>query len=120
MSTAYDAVVLHHERLADWLGGRAEQEALQAFYAAHHPEFTLITIDGVKLGLDELMRSLSGAHNAVPGLKIGIEQFEVLATAPEATVCRFLERHSPESARWTTAVLSADGQWLSVQETPVL
>lgn len=114
-----DAAVRHHDDLAAWLGGQAGPEVLERFRAAHRPEFTLVTIDGVKLTLDELMGALSTAHNAVPGLKIGIEQFEVLTQSGDTTVCRFLEQHSTGTARRTTAVLTGT-QWLTVHETAVL
>ncbi|GAA1702626.1 hypothetical protein GCM10009745_57410 [Kribbella yunnanensis] len=119
MNTLYDAVVTHHDNLAAWLGGTAGPEVLERFRAAHRPDFTLITIDGVKVGQDELMTGLSTAHNAVPGLKITIDHFEVLAQSADTTVCRFLEQHSIGTARWTTAVL-AGTQWLTVHETAVL
>ena len=119
MNTLYDAEVRHHDALAAWLGGAAGPETLEQFRAAHRPDFTLVTIDGVKLGLDELMGGLRTAHNAVPGLKITIDHFEVLAQSGSTTVCRFQEQHSIGTARWTTAVL-VDTQWLTVQETAVL
>ena len=114
-----DAVVRHHDDLAAWLGGQAGPEVLERFRAAHRPEFTLVTIDGVKLTLDELMGALSTAHNAVPGLTISIDQFEVLTQSADTTVCRFLEQHSIGTARRTTAVLVGT-QWLTVHETAVL
>ena len=61
-----------------------------------------------------------------PGLKIGIEEFEVLIRTDEVAVVRFLERHSVGSPRRVTAVLVPDAparygvRWLSVHETPVL
>ncbi len=119
MNTLYDAAVRHHDDLAAWLGGDAGPEVLERFRAAHRPEFTLITVDGVKLSLDELMGGLSTAHNAVPGLKITITQFEVLTQSADTTVCRFLEQHSIGTPRRTTAVLT-NTQWLTVHETAVL
>jgi hypothetical protein len=119
MDTLYDAVVRHHDILAAWLGGQGGPEVLEQFRTAHHPDFSLITIDGVKLTLDELLGALATAHNAVPGLKITIDQFELLTQSGDTAVCRFLEQHSIGTARWTTAVLTGP-HWLAVHETPVL
>ncbi len=119
-------VIRHHEDLARWLGSAAEPALLEAFHAAHRAEFSLIAIDGVRFDLPALMSALAGSGNAVPGLKIDIEEFEVLVRTDEVAVCRFLERHSPGSVRRVTAVLVADPtarygvRWLSVHETPVL
>ncbi|TDU86665.1 hypothetical protein EV138_0179 [Kribbella voronezhensis] len=116
----------HHEDLARWLGSEAEPALLDSIRAAHRPEFTLVAIDGAKLDLDGLLTGLAGARNAVPGLTIGIEEFEVVVRTAEVAVCRFLERHSVGSLRRTVVVLTADPagrngvRWLSVQETPVL
>lgn len=116
----------HHQDLARWLGSEAELALLDTFRAAHRPEFTLVTIDGVKVDLASLLTGLAGGRNAVPGLKIGIEEFEVVVRTAEVAVCRFLERHSAGSLRRTVAVLAADPagrngvRWLAVQETAVL
>ncbi|TDD50491.1 hypothetical protein E1263_31015 [Kribbella antibiotica] len=119
MDTLYDAVAHHHDTLAAWLGGQGGPEVLDHFRAAHHPDFALITIDGTKLALDDLMTALGTAHNAAPGLTITIDQFELITQSGDTAVCRFLEQHSTGTTRWTTAVLTGP-QWLSVQETAVL
>lgn len=119
-------VVKHHEDLARWLGSPTEPGLLEVFQAAHRPEFSLVAIDGVRVELPALMAALAGSGNAVPGLKIDIEEFEVLVRTAEVAVCRFLERHSVGSLRRVTAVLVPDPsarygvRWLSVHETPVL
>jgi hypothetical protein len=116
----------HHEDLARWLGSAAEPALLDTLGQAHLPEFTLIALDGSKLTLPALMEALSGSRNAVPGLTIGIDDFEVVLRTAEVAVCRFLELHSAGSPRRTTAVLVPDPaarygvRWLSVQETAVL
>lgn len=126
MDQLHAEVVQHHDDLARWLGGAAGPELLETFRDAHRPDFTLIAIDGARLDLPALMTALQGAHNAVPGLKIGIEEFQVLVRTAEVAVCRFLERHSGGSLRCVTAVLVSEPQarygvrWLSVHETPVL
>jgi hypothetical protein len=94
MDQLYAEVVKHHEDLANWLNGQAGPELLKTFESRHHPDFTLVTIDGDRLDLPALMTSLAGAHNAVPGLTISIEEFEVLLRTDDVVVCRFLERHS--------------------------
>lgn len=116
----------HHEDLASWLGSEAEPGLLESLQHAHRPDFTLVTLDGSKLTLPALMEALAGSRNAVPGLKIGIEDFELVIGTAEVAVCRFLEVHSVGSARRTTAVLVDDpsarygARWLSVQETAVV
>ncbi|MEV8371865.1 hypothetical protein AB0P21_03960 [Kribbella sp. NPDC056861] len=116
----------HHEDLARWLGSEAEPALLDELRQAHRPEFTLIALDGSKLTLPALLEALGGSRNAVPGLKIGIEDFEVVLRTAEVSVCRFLEVHSVGSPRRSTAVLVADPtarygvRWLSLQETAVL
>jgi hypothetical protein len=125
MDQLYAEVVHHHNDLATWLSGDGGPELLETFGNAHRPDFTLVTIDGDRLDLPDLMTSLAGAHGAVPGLKIGIEEFEVLVSTDDVTVCRFLERHTIGSSRRVTAVLTPDAQarygvrWLSVHETAV-
>lgn len=113
----------HHHDLARWLGSEAEPALLDALQIAHQPEFTLVAIDGEPLALPALMEALAASRNAVPGLKIGIEEFEVTIRTTEVAVCRFLEVHSIGTSRRTTAVLVADPtarygvRWLSVHET---
>ncbi|TWD83768.1 hypothetical protein FB561_4937 [Kribbella amoyensis] len=115
----------HHDDLAAWLGSEADPEVLATFEAMHRPEFSLVTIEGRTLDLPTLTRALAGARNAVPGMTIGIEEFEVVIRTADASVVRFLERHSPTSLRRVTAVLVPDEgarhgvRWLSVHETPV-
>jgi hypothetical protein len=119
-------VIRHHEDLARWLGTEAEPGLLDTFHAMHRPEFSLIAIDGLRLDLHALMTALAASRNAVPGLKITIEEFETVLRTADATVVRFLERHSPDSLRRVTAVFVPDPtarygvRWLSVHETPVL
>lgn len=123
MHQLYDEVVRHHDHLADWLSGAAGPELLETFTDAHHPDFTLITIDGDRLDLAALTNGLQKAHSAVPGLQIGIEEFEVALSTEQVAIVRFLERHSTGASRRTTAVLVPDGdrvRWLSVHETRVL
>jgi hypothetical protein len=89
----------------------------------HHPEFSLVAVDGARVDLAGLSDALAGARNAVPGLTIGIEQFELVIRTDQVVVCRFLERHSVGSSRRVTAVLVPDQsarygvRWLSVHET---
>lgn len=116
-------VVRHHDELARWLGTEAPAGVLEILRAAHRPEFVLVGTDGARVDQDGLMTALSGARNAVPGLKIAIEQFEVVAQTEELAVVRFVESHSVGSSRRTTAVLVPDEAapaglgWLSVHET---
>lgn len=115
----------HHDDLARWLGDSTDStdELLERFSAAHHPDFTLVTVGGDTLGLTALVEALAGARHAVPGLRITIEEFGVVAESPELVVCRFLERHSLGQSRRVTAVLvphpaARHGlRWLSVHET---
>ena len=115
----------HHHDLARWLGSEAETGLLDALRVAHQAEFSLVAIDGEKLALPGLMAALASSRNAVPGLTIGVEEFEVVAETAEVAVCRFLEVHSVGTSRRTTAVLVADVtarygvRWLSVHETAV-
>ncbi|NIK60194.1 hypothetical protein [Kribbella shirazensis] len=120
MNQLYAEVVRHHDHLANWLSGEATPDDLDRFHQAHHPDFILIAVDGTRTDLPTLMNALSTSHNAVPGLKIDIEQFEEVAHTPDLAVCRFLERHSVGGLRRVTAVLTGDLRWLAVQETPVL
>jgi hypothetical protein len=116
-------VVRHHQDLARWLGSEAEDGLLDAFQQMHRPEFSLVTIDGARLGLAELGDALAGARNAAPGLTIGIEDYELVIRTEQVVVCRFLERHSVGESRRVTAVLVPDRsarygvRWLSVHET---
>ena len=122
MDQLYDEVVRHHDHLADWLGGAAGPELLETFTAAHHPDFILVTIDGDRLDLAALTTGLEKAHSAVPGLQIGIEEFEVVLSTEQVAIVRFLERHSIGASRRSTAVLVPGGdrvRWLGVQETRV-
>ena len=74
------------------------------------------------LDLAALTTGLENAHSAVPGLQIGIEEFEVVLSTEQVAIVRFLERHSIGASRRTTAVLVPGGdrvRWLGVQETRV-
>ncbi|MGC4942972.1 hypothetical protein [Kribbella sp. DT2] len=118
-----DEVVQHHQDLARWLGTEAEDGLLDTFRQMHRPDFSLVTTDGVRLDLPALTTALAGARNAVPGLTIGIEQYELVIRTDQVVVCRFLERHSVGAPRRVTAVLTPDEsarygvRWLSVHET---
>lgn len=118
-----EEVVQHHQDLARWLGTEAEDSLLDTFRQMHRPEFTLVAIDGAKLSLAQLSDALAGARNAMPGLTISIEEFELLTDTDQVVVCRFLERHSAGDSRRVTAVLTPDEsarygvRWLSVHET---
>ncbi|GAB2587212.1 hypothetical protein [Kribbella endophytica] len=116
-------VVQHHQDLARWLGSEAEDGLLDTFRQMHSPEFSLVTTDGGRLDLPALSAALAGARNAVPGLTISIEEYELLIRTDQVVVCRFLERHSVGESRRVTAVLTPDEsarygvRWLSVHET---
>ncbi|GAB3821045.1 hypothetical protein [Kribbella italica] len=116
-------IVRHHQDLARWLGTEAEPGLLDTFRQMHRPEFSLVAVDGTRLGLAELSDALAGARNAVPGLTIGIEEYELVIRTDQVVVCRFLERHSVGESRRVTAVLTPDEsarygvRWLSVHET---
>ncbi|MEU8896334.1 hypothetical protein [Nocardia sp. NPDC048505] len=130
MSIGYETVVgeIHdqHEDLARWLGTADAVGALERFVAQLHPDFSMVTVDGVLVPRSGLLVGLSGAGHSLPGLMIDITDVEVLADTAESVVARFREvHHTPAgpAARWTTALLLPDPaarnalSWRSVHET---
>jgi hypothetical protein len=116
-----------HSLLATWLGTPASPQVLDGFAAAQHDEFSMVTVAGAVLRKAELLSGLHRARNSRPGLVIDVFDIEILCTAADTTVVRFVEQHrdgDDTEYRRTTAVLRAVTQgnryqWLAVHETAV-
>ncbi|GGK91106.1 DUF4440 domain-containing protein [Nocardia jinanensis] len=116
-----------HSLLATWLGTPASPQVLDGFAAAHHDDFSMVTIAGAVLRKTELLAALHRARNSRPGLAIEVSDIEILCATVDTTVVRFVEQHrtgDDTDYRRTTAVLRADPEqnryrWLTVHETAV-
>ncbi|WP_327150943.1 hypothetical protein [Nocardia sp. NBC_01329] len=116
-----------HSLLAAWLGTPASPQVLDAFAAAQHADFSMVTTAGAVLRKTELLAGLHRARNSRPGLAIEISDVEILCTTADTTVVRFVEQHHAGQGtdyRRTTAVLRTDPEqnryrWLTVHETTV-
>ncbi|SUD48615.1 Uncharacterized protein conserved in bacteria [Nocardia otitidiscaviarum] len=115
-----------HDDLGDWLGTAADEAARERFLTQQHPDFSMVTLDGDVLARATLTDQLRGAGGAVPGLRIEIDDIEILVRTAETAVVRFRERHhrgGTVASRLTTAVLLTDPaarnglRWRSVHET---
>ena len=115
-----------HRLLACWLGSQASGEVLDELRAAHTADFSMVTVEGQVLTLDELLEGLSGAVNSRPGLRILISNVTVVAEFPDAVLTRFLETHVAHghtSSRQVCALLQRDEQsthrlrWRYLHET---
>ncbi|MGY4719856.1 nuclear transport factor 2 family protein [Naumannella cuiyingiana] len=116
---ARDLLIEHHRLLQAWLT-RADRTSLEAFLAAHSPDFRLQTLDGRELELAGLAAELDRAGGVAPELMIEISEVEVLDDAEASLRVLFLERHrTPGSsvARRVDATLR-DGRWRQVIESP--
>ncbi|WP_328396453.1 hypothetical protein [Nocardia sp. NBC_00416] len=116
-----------HSLLAIWLGSAASPQVLDAFAAAHHDDFSMVTVAGTVARKSELVSGLHRARNSRPGLVIETSDIETLFTTADTAVVRFVENqhdgNDPEYRR-TTAVLLLDPEehryrWLTVHETAV-
>ncbi|WP_306357530.1 MULTISPECIES: hypothetical protein [unclassified Nocardia] len=114
-----------HRDLGGWLGS-ADNAARERFLGQQHAEFSMVTLDGDILTRATLADHLRGAGGAVPGLRIDIDDIEILVRTAETAAVRFRERHrhgDTVAARLTTAVLLTDPaarnglRWRSVHET---
>ncbi|WP_306361764.1 DUF4440 domain-containing protein [Nocardia sp. CC227C] len=114
-----------HDDLGGWLG-TADDAARERFLGQQHPDFSMVTLDGDILTRATLADRLRGAGGAVPGLRIDIDDIEILVRAAQTAVVRFRERHrhgETVTSRLTTAVLLTDPaarnglRWRSVHET---
>ncbi|RDI49922.1 hypothetical protein DFR68_106360 [Nocardia mexicana] len=99
---------------------------MERFAAQLHPDFSMVTVDGVIVPREQLLEGLRGAGGAASGLGIEIVDIEQLYRSPDGAVVRFKEVHrGPKgtAARLTTALLLPDPQarnglrWRSVHET---
>ncbi|MFF0634930.1 hypothetical protein ACFYTS_20755 [Nocardia sp. NPDC004151] len=114
-----------HDDLAAWLGSEAELAVFERFAAAQDPGFTMVSTDGSVVAREALLAGLRTARNAVPGLRIEIDEVVELNRVGGMIVVRFLEVHhsrNGSAARRVTAVLTAepDGYlWHSVHETAI-
>ncbi|MGW5381145.1 hypothetical protein [Nocardia sp. NPDC003963] len=116
-----------HSLLATWLGSAASPQVLDGFAAAHHDDFSMVTVAGAVLRKTELLAGLHRARNSRPGLTIEVSDIEMLCATVDTIVMRFVERHHVDDEtdyRRTTAVLRADPEqnryrWLTVHETTV-
>ncbi|MBL1075825.1 hypothetical protein JK358_15625 [Nocardia sp. 2] len=114
-----------HTDLAAWLGTEASYEVLERFAAAQHPDLTMVSTDGSIVAREPLLAGLREARNAVPGLRIEIDELIELNRVSDTVVIRFRETHhtpAETTARRVTAVLltAPDGYlWQSVHETAI-
>jgi hypothetical protein len=115
-----------HDDLGHWLGSEAAQQVFTRIVEQHHPDFSMVTVDGAVVPLAQLTEGLRMARNAAPRLRIQVVEVEVLVAGTEYAAARFRERHSGENLleeRLTTAVLVADAdarngwRWRAVHET---
>lgn len=114
-----------HDDLATWLGSEAAPEVFERFARAQYSGFTMVSTDGSVVAREELLAGLRAARNAVPGLRIEIDEVVELNRMGGTVVVRFREVHHSRTgaaARRVTAVLTAepDGYlWHSVHETAI-
>jgi hypothetical protein len=115
-----------HDDLGRWLGSEAAPEVFTRIVEQHHPDFSMVTVDGGVVPLAQLTERLRVARNTAPRLTIQVVEVDVLAAGAQYAAARFRERHSGERSfeeRLTTAVLVADAdarngwRWRAVHET---
>ncbi|MFF7243403.1 DUF4440 domain-containing protein [Embleya sp. NPDC008237] len=61
------------------------------FALAHAPDFTLVEPGGGTLSRPEVLAMVEGARGVLPGLRIGIEDVRVVASASEFVVASYRE-----------------------------
>ena len=116
-----------HVFFEKWLGDAPDEVDYSHLGRALAPGFTLITPRGDVLEREALLQSLESARGGRPGLRIGIEDARLVASAPTIAVMHYVEMQSTgESSettrRWSTAVFvreeSTQGwRWSRVHET---
>ncbi|NNH68457.1 hypothetical protein HLB23_00915 [Nocardia uniformis] len=130
MSIDNDTIVneIHtlHADLASWLGAPENLDGLERFVTQQHPDFSMVTLDGIVLARGQLTQALRGAGNSTPGLTIEITGIEILHQSTDSAMVRFQESHRSGGGarqRLTTALLLSDPQarnglrWRTVHET---
>ncbi len=82
-------IVRLHELIEGLLSGTGGDPA--EFAHAHAPGFTLVEPGGGTLSRAEVLAMVDGARGVVPGLRIGIEDVRVVASASEFVVASYRE-----------------------------
>ncbi|HEJ9059172.1 MULTISPECIES: DUF4440 domain-containing protein [Serratia] len=124
MNRYFTEVIDAHVAIADWLGkGAGERQPLLARF---HADFSMIALNGSKLGSNELEGFFLAHRDAKPGLEIAIEEMNMVAEWPTGAVVNYREKQTlpgqPATLRYSTVVFTqtADGlRWLHLHETPI-
>lgn len=116
-----------HDALAAWLAD-GDRAAFETIERAMHADLTLFDQTGAIVGRAELLDGLARAGASRPGLRIEIDEVDVILGAGEGTVIGFRERHTRDgelTVRRTTALLVEQAArpgallWRHVHETAV-
>lgn len=124
MNRYFTEVIDAHVAIADWLGkGAGERQPLLARF---HADFSMIALNGSKLGSNELEGFFQTHRAAKPGLEIAIEDMKMVAESATGTVVNYREKQTLPgqlaTLRYSTVVFTqtADGlRWLHLHETPI-
>lgn len=124
LSAHHSVTELHQWIEAVFNGSEGWAPALEQLMSSFSPDFTMITLQGKTLGVDEvdqLFRSNIGARK----LTIAIDQCQTLQENDTSVVCRYREtHHGPDGTlvRWSVAMIdfvTGAPRWRFLQETRV-
>ncbi|MCT4708439.1 MAG: DUF4440 domain-containing protein [Ewingella sp.] len=112
-------VIDAHIAIENWLSaGEGDGQALVARFST---AFSMVTTGGAKLDFPALCAFFNGQQGAKPGLKIELEEIEIVAEWPTGAVVSYSEKQSlpggTVSMRHSTVVLNSDLLWLRLHET---
>jgi hypothetical protein len=121
----FDEVRDAHDEIARWLSGAAAAESLQGLLARFSPAYTMVTLTGARLDYTALAVFFAGVRGARPGLRIEIDELELIASGDGRAVVGYRERQrgadGETTTRRSTAVFTRDAAgrvlWLRLHET---
>lgn len=124
MNRYFTEVIDAHVAIANWLGkGIGEKQALLARF---QESFSMIALNGSKLGLAELSAFFNAHRAAKPGLEIVIEDMRLIAEWPTGAVVNYRERQTlpgqQATLRYSTVVFiqtAAGPGWCHLHETNI-
>ncbi|MBI6547984.1 hypothetical protein [Xenorhabdus lircayensis] len=125
---ARKSVIEVHQWIEDVFSHHPQEdsEALKKLLNSFTSDFTMITITGQCVTLNQVKTMFSHNIGTRPGLKIEIDECEVITSNEECVVLRYREKHTKDGnthCRWSVVSISfIDGypRWCYLHETAII
>ncbi|MBD2784945.1 hypothetical protein ID858_11870 [Xenorhabdus sp. DI] len=124
---AQQSVIELHQWIENVFSNHLQQEleTLNKLLNSFASDFTMITTSGQCMTLDQVKTMFSLNIGSRPGLKIEIDECEVITSNEESVVLRYREKHTRDGSthsRWSVVSISyIDGhpRWRYLHETAI-